>query len=167
MNETGPSRTERAASALPLPAAGRVALSRQGEEILRAVAPAVLGPLLPAEDGARAAALEAGLASLDDYLAHLSLPLQKETRLLFGALALLPVRLVLVRTWSRWPAVAPKRVEAFLGRARDSRFFLLRRIYTSLQSLAVIAWFDLPAAWTEIGYPGPPIERPVSAGAPS
>jgi hypothetical protein len=166
MNETGPSRTERETSVLSPPAA-RVALSRQGEEILRAVVPVVLGPLLPAEHAARAEVLEAGLASLDDYLAHLSPPLQRETRLLFGALALLPVRLVLVRTWSRWPEAAPKRVEAFLRRAQESRFFLLRRVYTSLQSLAVIAWFDLPVAWNEIGYPGPPIERPVSAGAPS
>ncbi len=151
----------------PISPLARAALSRQGEEILRAVAPVVLGSLLPAERGARAEALEAGLSSLDDYLAHLSLPLQRETRLLFGALALLPLRLVLVRTWSRWPDVAPERVEAFLRRAQESRFFLLRRVYTSLQSLAVIAWFDLPAAWNEIGYPGPPIERPAAAGAPS
>ena len=167
MNQTGPSRTERAASASPRPAARRVALSRQGEEILRSVVPAVLGPLLPAEHAARAEVLEAGLASLDDYLAHLSLPLQRETRLLFGALALLPERLVLVRTWSRWPDITPERIEAFLRRAQQSRFFLLRRVYTSLQSLAVIAWFDLSAAWNEIGYPGPPIERPASAGASS
>jgi len=158
MSQTEPLR------AGPIPPVRRAALSRHGEEILRAVAPAVLGPLLPAEAHARAQALEAGLTNLDEYLAHLSLPLQKETRFLFGALDLLPVRLVLVRTWSRWPEVAPERVESFLRRARDSRFFLLRRIYASLQSLAVIAWFDLPVAWNQIGYPGPPIERPVSAG---
>jgi hypothetical protein len=153
----------------PLPQAGtrRIALSRHGEEILRAVVPAVLGPLLPTERAARDAALEVGLTSLDDYLAHLSLPLQKETRFLFGALALLPVRLLFFGTWGGWSAVAPERVEAFLLRARDSRFFLLRRIYTSLQSLAVIAWFDLPVAWTEIGYPGPPIERPAPSAAPT
>jgi hypothetical protein len=165
MNETVPLHTQRPARAVPQ-AAPRVALSRQGEEIMRAVAPVILGPLLPAEHTARAAALEAGIASLDDYLAYLSLPLQKEARFLFGVLALLPVRLLLVGTWSRWPAVAPQRLEAFLRRARQSRFFLLRRIHAFLQSMAVLAWFDLPAAWDEIGYPGPPIERPVRTGDP-
>lgn len=150
-----------------IPPSPRVALSRQGEDILRAVVPAVLGPLLPADPAARAELLEAGLASLDEYVAHLSPPLQRDMQFLFAALHTLPLRVALVRTWRRWPDIAPQRVESFLRRTRESRLFLLRRVYTSLHSLAVIAWFDLPVAWYEIGYPGPPIERPAAAGAPS
>ena len=133
---------------------------------MRALAPVVLGSLLPADRAAREDALEAEMATLDDYLAHMSLPLQRQARLLLGALALLPVRLLLLGTWNRWRDVAPGRIEAFLLRARGSRFFLLRRIYDFLQSMAVLAWFDLPVACTEIGYPGPPIERPARLGAP-
>jgi hypothetical protein len=164
MNDRG-HRAQQATPALPRAAAVRAVLSPHGEEIIRACAPAVLGPLLPAEHAARDAALDAGMASLDEYLAHLSLPLQKEARFLLGVLALLPVRVLLLGTWSRWSAIVPERIEAFLGRARDSRFLVLRRTHAFLQSMVVIAWFDLPAAWNEVGYPGPPIERPTRPGA--
>ena len=143
----------------------RSALARPGEEIMRACASAVLGPLLPLDDAARAAALEASMAHLDDYLAHFSAPLQRQTRLLFAALDLLPVRLLLLGSGRHWSAVAPARVAAFLERARGSRFFLLRRTYVFLQSMAVVAWFDLPMAWNEIGYPGPTVERQTPVGA--
>jgi hypothetical protein len=142
----------------------RLALVPPGEEIIRAVMPAVLGPLLPASGAAREEALDAGVASLDDYLAHLSLPLQEEARSVFDTLDLLPVRVLLVGTWGRWHEVPPDTVEAFLRAARDSRFHLLRRMFAFLQSLAVLAWFDQPVAWPAIGYSGPPIERPAVSG---
>ncbi len=154
MNERQPARSP------------RTALSRHGEQIMRACAPAVLGPLLPAADAARAAALEAGMTHLDDYLAHLSLPLQREARFLFSVLDLLPTRLLFLGSTRPWPAVAPARVATFLRRARSSRIFVLRRTYVFLQSMAVIAWFDLPVAWDAVGYPGPPITRPTQPEAP-
>ena len=139
-------------------------LSAAGEEILLAVLPVVLGPLLPADQAVRARALDDAMATLDDYLAHLSLPLQRQARSLLAALHVLPVRLVLLGTACRWRDAPPARIERFLRRARHSRLFLLRRVYDFLQSMTVIAWFDLPVAWSEIGYPGPPIERPFARG---
>jgi hypothetical protein len=141
-------------------------LSAAGEEILHALAPVVLGPLLPSEHEARERALDDGMTTLDDYLAHLSPPVQQQARLLLGLLHVLPARLLLLRTWRRWRDADPSRIEAFMQRARTSRVFLLRRIYDFLQSMTVIAWFDQPAAWNDIGYPGPPIERDVRTGAP-
>jgi hypothetical protein len=142
----------------------RAALSPPGEEIMRAVIPAVLGPLLPIGGAARLQALDTGVAQLDDYLAHLSLPLQEEAHGVFETLDLLPVRVVLVGTWGRWQDAAPETIESFLRSARDSHFDLLRRMFAFLQSMAVLAWFDQQAAWPEIGYSGPPIERPVVSG---
>jgi hypothetical protein len=148
----------------PAVATQRAALSPPGEEIMRAVMPVVLGPLLPASGAARERALDAGVASLDDYLAHLSLPLQEEARSVFDALDLLPARVLLVGTWSHWHEASPETIESFLRSARDSRFDLLRRMFAFLQSMAVLAWFDQPAAWQEIGYPGLPIERNAAFG---
>jgi len=139
-------------------------LSIEGEEILRALVPVIVGPLLPDEREARERALEDGMVVLDDYLAHLSLPVQQQARLLLALLYMLPARLLLLRTWHRWCEVDPSHIEAFLLRARTSRIFLLRRIYDFLQSMTVIAWFDQPAAWGDIGYPGPPIERDAKTG---
>ncbi len=131
---------------------------------MRAVAPVVLGPLLPTDGTARDASLAAAMATLDDYLAHLSLPLQRQARALLDVLALLPVRWLLLRSRVRWREATPERVEAFLRRAQQSRLFLLRRAYDFLQSMTVLAWFDLPVAWADIGYPGPPVERPAREG---
>jgi hypothetical protein len=153
-----------AARRLSPPVAQRVALSPPGEAIMRAVIPVVLGPLLPDNGAAREQALDAGVASLDDYLAYLSLPLQEETRNVFDTLDLLPARVLVVGTWSRWQNASPETIASFLRAARDSRFYLLRRIYAFLQSMAVLAWFDQPAAWPQIGYPGPPLERPAGSG---
>lgn len=137
------------------------ALSKAGEEILRAVAPIVLGPLLPTGRSAREHALDDAMWAVDDYLAHLSLPLQREARVTLAVLHSLPMRALLLRTRRAWSDAPPARVEAFLRSARESPVFLLRRIYDFLHSMSVIGWFDLPIAWNEIGYPGPPVERPL------
>lgn len=146
--------------------AQRAALSPRGEEILRAVIPVVMGSLCD-RTPACAQAIEAGLASLDDYLATLSLPLQEEAANVFRLLDLLPLRLLLLRTSQRWREAPPEQIEAFLNAARDSRLLLLRRIYVFLQSMAELAFFDQPFAWQKIGYPGPPLGPFAGAGAPA
>jgi len=138
----------------------RVALSATGEEILRAICPVVLGGLLPAAGPARQSVLETGLASLDQYIAYLSSPLQREVRELFATLDLLPVRVLLTGRFARWSDTPPEAVESFLHSARSSRIFLLRRVYAFLQSLVVLGFFDQPIAWERVGYPGPLIARP-------
>jgi hypothetical protein len=76
----------------------------------------------------------------------------------------LPARTVLLRTPRAWRDASPAQIEGFLRRAQHSPVFLLRRIYDFLHSMSVIGWFDLPAAWSAIGYPGPPVERPLRRG---
>ena len=142
----------------------RVALSPPGEEIMRAVMPVVLGSLVPPGGAEREQALAASMATLDEYLASLSVPLQDEAGSVFDTLHLWPARVVLLGTSRRWQEAAPESIASFLRAARDSRFDLLRRMYMFLQSMAVLAWFDQPAAWQEIGYSGPPLERPVVSG---
>ena len=93
--------------ALPLPRTG--ALTKAGEEILRAVAPVVLGPLLPADGAMRARALEDAMWVVDDYLAHLSLPLQREASVTLALLHSLPARALLLRTRRAWRDASPER----------------------------------------------------------
>jgi len=139
----------------------RESLTPTGEQILRAVMPVVLGSLLPTDDAAREEALAVGLATLDEYLAYLPLPLQREACDVFETLDLLPMRVLLAGTWRSWSETSPETIEAFLRSARQSRFDLVRRIFTFLQSMAVLAWFDQRAAWPGVGYGGPPIDRPL------
>jgi len=139
-------------------------LTPAGEEILRAVMPVVLGALLPAARDERAEALDEAMWALDDYVSHLSLPLQAEARMLMALLALAPVRLLLLGTAKRWRDAPEGSIAGFLHRTRRSRVYLVRRLFDSLHSMSVIAWFDLPRAWEGIGYPGPPVARPFEEG---
>ena len=144
----------------------RRGLSPAGEEVMRAVAPVVLGPLLPTDPAAREESLSVMIRTLDDYLAYMSLPVQREARMLLRVLHLRSVRRLLLGTSASWREVAPDRIEVFLRQAQGSNVYLLRRIYDFLQSMSALAWFDLREAWPEIGYPGPPIERPMRTGEP-
>lgn len=150
-------------SAVPRPAR-KGGLTPAGEEILRAVMPVVLGSLLPAAREERAEALDEAMWALDDYVSHLSLPLQADARMLMALLSLAPVRLLLLGTTRRWRDAPEGNVAAFLHRTRRSRLYLVRRLFDSLHSMSVIAWFDLPRAWEAIGYPGPPVARPFNEG---
>jgi hypothetical protein len=145
----------------------RAALSAEGEEVVRAVAPVILGSLLDVSRSDHREALAAGIDALDDYLAHLSLPVQEEATRLFTTLSLLPARVLLLGSTKSWQDASPADVERFLRSARSSRFTLLRRIHGLLQSLVVVAWFDLPLAWEAIGYPGPPDPTRFSASRPA
>src|SRR5512139_3528748 len=92
----------------------RVALSASGEAIIRAVMPVVLGSLLPQGGAERAQALDASVATLDEYLASLSLPLQAEAGNVFDTLDLWPVRLMLLGSSSRWQDATPQKIESIL-----------------------------------------------------
>jgi len=134
-----------------------------GEELLRAVAPVVLGPLLDARGPAAPAALDEAIEAVDDYLAHLSAPLQRQARITLIVLSSPPARLALLHSPRTWRAAPPARIESALAGLRDSRAGALRRLYDFLHSLIVLGWFDLPLAWAEIGYPGPPAESAAAA----
>ena len=45
---------------------------------------------------------------------------------------------------------------AFLTRWRHSRFEIQRAGYQALSQLIQASWYDNPASWATIGYPGPP-----------
>lgn len=126
----------------------------------------MLGGLLPEEGLEREKTLELGLESLDEYVSHLSAPLQREVADLFGTLDLWPVRVLLTGGFARWSDCSPEALVSFLRFAEGSRVFLLRRVYAFLQSLVVLSFFDQPSAWKLIGYPGPPIAKPEDTGEP-
>ena len=130
-------------------------LSAEGATILRAIAPAILDGCLPADAAQRERLLDDMLAAIDRYLSHLSPSVQKEALDGFGLLHFPPFRALVAGVWSRWPGATPEETTNFLRGFRDSRFQLFRSLYAFLQSVVVLGWFDLPAAWAYIGYDGP------------
>ncbi|MRW94212.1 hypothetical protein GJ699_29985 [Duganella sp. FT80W] len=138
------------------PAAGhRFVLEGGALAVLRAVIPVMLGPVLPAEPAARAAALEAACGRVRDAVLGLPLTTQKEVQDLFGLLALGPARRLLAGVAGGWEQADPHQVEAFLNSWRTHSLETLRAAYHALHDLIIGAWYADPSAWPAIGYPGP------------
>ncbi|SHE80863.1 hypothetical protein SAMN02745148_01212 [Modicisalibacter ilicicola DSM 19980] len=136
------------------PATGFAVLRDGDLAPLAALLPIMVGPhpALQQEQGA----IEAALHQLDRSLASMSPAIQKEVRELLDLLNLPLTRGPLTGVWGAWEKASPEDIDAFLVRWRDSRLDLLRQGYKALNQLLLMAWYALPMAWAETGYPGPP-----------
>ncbi|WP_227369493.1 hypothetical protein [Halomonas sp. M20] len=136
------------------PAAGFMVLRDSDLVLLTALLPTVIGPhpALQREENAA----EATLRQLDRSLAAMSSAIQKDVQELLDLLNLPLTRVPLTGVWGAWEKASPAQIDAFLVRWRDSRFDLLRQGYKALNQLLSMAWYALPMAWAETGYPGPP-----------
>ena len=123
--------------------------------VLAAVIPAMLGPVLPADPVARAAAAQATAGRVRDAVRGLPLATQKEVQDLFGLLALGPARRLLAGVAGGWAQADVDQVERFLQGWRTHRFATLQVAYMALHDLIIGAWYAEPSTWAEIGYPGP------------
>ena len=65
--------------------------------------------------------------------------------------------------WSPWKEASADEIAAFLRDWRGSRYELKRSGYRALTQLIKAGWYDNPAAWRILGYPGPPQAAPPGA----
>jgi hypothetical protein len=139
----------------PAATPNRFTLDNDALAVLSAVIPAMLGPVLPADATARAAAVQATAGHVRDAILGLPLATQKEVQDLFGLLALGPARRLLAGVSGGWSQAAPREVEDFLQGWRTHRLATLQIAYLAMHDLIFGAWYADPAAWDFIGYPGP------------
>ncbi|OEZ57641.1 twin-arginine translocation signal domain-containing protein [Duganella sp. HH105] len=130
-------------------------LDGEAKAVLAAIVPTMLGPVLPAEPAARAAAVEDAMARTLAAIHGLPLSTQKEVQDLFGLLALGPARRLLAGVSGSWAQAAPEQVAAFLQSWRHHRLAMLQTAYLALHDLILGPWYAEPSSWTAIGYPGP------------
>ncbi|MBI2382383.1 MAG: hypothetical protein HYV16_16665 [Gammaproteobacteria bacterium] len=129
-------------------------LTEADQLILAAVVPVILAGALPVEG--RKAAIEGVIRDLDSAIAHLPERTRDELRQLFELLDGRLSRLALTGLWAQWAELRPAQVEEFLGEWRESYLDLLRTAYAGLHDLILGVWYGTPAAWSGIGYGGPP-----------
>ncbi|MRV72212.1 hypothetical protein GJ700_10845 [Duganella sp. FT92W] len=122
--------------------------------VLAAIVPAILGPMLPVEAAARAAAVTRTVDGVQGAVGTLTLSTQKEIQDLFGLLWLAPARRLLAGV-PAWDEASTEQVAAFLESWRMHRFGMLRGAYAALHDLVLGAWYAQPDTWAAIGYPGP------------
>lgn len=142
-----------------LATAGWLARPRGG--VIEALVPVILDGSLPAPGPERVRAVRDVTEAFHRAVAGLTPSVQGEVAQLLALLRFAPTRLALTGIASPLDEAAPADIAAFLTRWRASRFDLLRASYQALSQLVQAAWYDNPASWAAIGYPGPP--RSVTA----
>ena len=138
------------------PAPQRRFLDEDSSRIVAALVPVVLAGSLPGEPAARARITSDTVEAFDRAISGLTPSVQDEVARLFSFLNFAPTRLVFAGLWVPIEEAPPEDLKAFLTRWRVSRFDFLRSSYHALTQLIQASWYDNPAAWATIGYPGPP-----------
>ena len=141
---------------LAAPADAYRVLDENSAKIVRALIPVVLAGSLPGEEIARVRAISETLAAFDRAVSGLAPAVQEELLQLFSFLNFAPSRVAFAGVWTAFDETPPEEIKAFLTRWRHSRFDLQRQGYEALTQLIQASWYDNPASWKAIGYPGPP-----------
>lgn len=105
--------------------------------------------------------VKAMLLALDDLIIHFNAFNQKQMQQLFDVMAYAPLRFVAGAPWSSWPEATEAEIQAFLVDWRDSRFELKRMGYLSICKVINLCWYARTEAFSDIGYPGPPVKIPT------
>ena len=126
----------------------RFALDEKGRVMLAALVPAITG-LSPSRSE-----LDSAIDRVAGAINSLPLRTQKEISDLFGLLNMAPTRRLLAGV-PAWQEATPQQIAEFLQSWRTHRTDMLQTAYHGLHDLVIGGWYDEPAAWAAIGYPGP------------
>ena len=136
------------------PQQGFRVLDATGAAMVRALVPVVLADALPAQ--AREQRVQETVEAFDRAVGALSPGVRNEVEQLFSFLSFGPTRVAMAGLWEPLERSSPDDLALFLARWRRSAFDIQRSAYQALTQLIQAAWYDNPASWDAIGYPGPP-----------
>jgi hypothetical protein len=129
-------------------------LSGTDRSMVAAIARVMLRGALPSDPADLG--LVKAVRGVDVAIAGLTLPVQGEVHQLFGLLEFPVSRGLAAGVWTSWEDASATDIANFLMRWRYSSVTLFRTGYQALHQLIMSGWYGNPAAWTRIGYPGPP-----------
>lgn len=130
-------------------------LSAASNDVMRAVARAVLDGVLPADPLLREQALDAHLQRLDAAVAAFPAATRAELSQLLALLSSAPGRHALAGLGEPWAQAGVPDIQQALQSMRLSRLSLRQQAYHALRDLTNAAYFSDPSAWVHMGYPGP------------
>ncbi|WP_428510069.1 hypothetical protein [Roseateles sp.] len=130
-------------------------LSAPARQLMRAITLAVCGDLLPPEGPAREARLTSHLEQVDRQIAGFPPALRAELGQLLTLLGTAPGRIGLMGLRSPWAEASPAEVQARLQSMGRSGLGLRQQVFHALRDLNCLVFFNDPASWPLVGYPGP------------
>ncbi|NVK36513.1 MAG: twin-arginine translocation pathway signal protein [Gammaproteobacteria bacterium] len=129
---------------------------RESDRIfLTAVAPVMLKGSLPTEPAAQQQAINNMLQTMDLAIFKLGPHNTKQLMDLFNLLNFGLSRGLTTGVWSKWENASFEDIDNFLNRWRDSSLGLFNLAFNGLNKLMSATWYGQPAAWPQVGYPGP------------
>ena len=123
---------------------------------IAAIAAVMLTGSLPSDAAAHDVAMVQVVRGVDVAVAGLPPSVQEEIGRLFGLLRFSITRVMAAGVWRSWENASAGDVAGFLARWRTSGIALFRSGYQALHQLIMASWYGNGAAWSRIGYPGPP-----------
>lgn len=139
-----------------LPASSDWLVLRENDRtFLAAVAPVMLKGSLPTEAQAKQQGINSMLKTIDLGIFKLGPHNTKQLMDLFNLLNFGLSRGLTTGVWSKWENASEEEIENFLNRWRDSSLGLFNLAYNGLNKLMCATWYGQPAAWSQVGYPGP------------
>jgi hypothetical protein len=130
-------------------------LTQDGRVIFRALASAIVGPLLPQDPAKRAATLDHYLGHLERAIADMPEAKRLQLALLTGALANAPTRFLATGVWSGWEDLTDEQVLQMLEGLRTAGSEAQHTIFVACRAITSIMFFSSPENWSLVGYPGP------------
>jgi hypothetical protein len=130
-------------------------LSNASRALMRAVALAVLDGSLPADAGARDAALAAHLDRLEATVAVFPPATRDELSRLLGLLGTAPGRFALSGLGSDWSRVGVGELQSALRGMNLSSSTTRQQVFHALRDLTNAAFYADASTWPLMGYPGP------------
>lgn len=130
-------------------------LTEAGQDIFRAVARGVLGPMLPSEPAARQAMLANYLDKLEGLINSLPSAKRDQISALLGVLANAPTRVMVTGLWTSWDQASDEQVLEALDKIRRADNLVQNTSYAALRGLTCMAFFSMPDHWSLVDYPGP------------
>jgi hypothetical protein len=130
-------------------------LTKDGRTVLRALASAIVGPLLPKEPGPRAASLDNYLVKVEAAIGQMPAAKRQLLALLLGALANAPTRYLASGMWTSWEEATDAQILQALEHMRSAGVDAQRTIFAASRGITCLMFFSIPDNWALAGYPGP------------
>ncbi|MCM2253195.1 MAG: hypothetical protein NDJ19_12615 [Ramlibacter sp.] len=131
------------------------ALLAPGRQVFRGASRALLDGSLPADAEALQRALDQLLVRIDGLIAALPPHAQSELSQLLALLASSAGRRALTGIAQPWDTAQVAEIRQGLQSMRVSGLTLRRQAYQALHDIVGAAYVSDPAAWSQLGYPGP------------
>lgn len=130
-------------------------LGPSGRLVFAAVGNAILDSSLPAQNQARALAMDALLGRIDALVQALPPHAQAELSQLLAVLASWPGRNALAGLPEDWALASVAQIQQALQTMRVSSLAVRQQAYGALHEITAAAYFADAASWPILGYPGP------------